>query len=403
MNQERPFRPRWLFYRTARLLALTLALFLGLPLLAAGRFWSALPASAGAPSWCDTAGQDALPEIECRALEALYHSTDGPNWTDNSGWLDSTAVCTEWHGVACAAGQVRRLSLVANNLRGPLPGEIGDLSALTHLDLTGNLLNGAIPPALGRLTTLSDLSLGGNQFEGQIPTELGQLPELAALDLGDNRLSGAIPAQLGSLPGLSVMLYLDGNQLEGPIPAAVCDLSPALSSLDYNKLDYFTTVESCDDAFPQWQQTQTASPAGVSVTALNVRTEPGTTAVSGEVLMQWLPATYRGAGGYEIMTRRLAGGGLQSRARIEDKTADSIQLTIAGDPNAYAYSIRAWTNAHDNNQSRLISDGEEARMGYIPPRTLDGEPDLPALYLPALALLALLLITAIAIPALKRR
>jgi len=30
-----------------------------------------------------------IPQGECQALVALKNSTDGPNWTDNSGWLQT--------------------------------------------------------------------------------------------------------------------------------------------------------------------------------------------------------------------------------------------------------------------------------------------------------------------------
>jgi hypothetical protein len=48
-----------------------------------------------APSaFCDSVSE--IPQTECQALEALYNSSDGPNWTDNSGWLSTPC---SWHGV----------------------------------------------------------------------------------------------------------------------------------------------------------------------------------------------------------------------------------------------------------------------------------------------------------------
>ena len=41
-------------------------------------------------------------QMECDALVALYTSTDGTNWTDNTGWNTPTDPCT-WYEVSCNA------------------------------------------------------------------------------------------------------------------------------------------------------------------------------------------------------------------------------------------------------------------------------------------------------------
>jgi hypothetical protein len=51
------------------------------------------------------------------------------------------------------------LVLFSNNLAGPLPGEIQQLSALRTLDLNGNKLTGPIPAELGQLGALTALRL----------------------------------------------------------------------------------------------------------------------------------------------------------------------------------------------------------------------------------------------------
>jgi len=37
----------------------------------------------------DCASVNPIPSAECETLVALYNSTNGPNWADNSGWLTS--------------------------------------------------------------------------------------------------------------------------------------------------------------------------------------------------------------------------------------------------------------------------------------------------------------------------
>lgn len=41
-----------------------------------------------------------IPQAECEALVQLYNSTDGPNWTNNTDWLQTNTPCN-WYGVAC--------------------------------------------------------------------------------------------------------------------------------------------------------------------------------------------------------------------------------------------------------------------------------------------------------------
>jgi hypothetical protein len=44
-----------------------------------------------------------IPQIERDALVALYNSTDGANWTDNTGWLGEAGTECSWFGVRCYA------------------------------------------------------------------------------------------------------------------------------------------------------------------------------------------------------------------------------------------------------------------------------------------------------------
>jgi len=207
----------------------------------------------------DCAGVNQIPFAECTALVALYNSTNGPDWADNSGWLETDTPCT-WSGIECTDGYVRDISLSYNLLTGILPPELGDLSHLRVLGLTVNRLHGSIPAELGNLSELVALDISGNQLAGPVPEELGDLPKLQTLSLGSNKLSGSIPpalSNIGSLQSLVLShnqltgnipaelgnlvhlysLYLSHNQLSGIIPAALGRLS-LLSELDlsYNQL-----------------------------------------------------------------------------------------------------------------------------------------------------------------------
>ena len=202
----------------------------------------------------DTGG----PEHE--ALGALYNAMDGANWTRSDNW-GTNAPLDKWYGVEIDHnGQVIELDLSENQLSGPIPAVIGNLTNLESLNLRLNQLSGRIPPELGNLTNLEslwlydnqlsgrippelgnlanleDLSLDGNQLSGPIPTELGNLTNLEGLWLYDNQLIGPIPAELGNLANLEGMWLYD-NELSGPIPAVIGNLTNLeVLSLDDNQL-----------------------------------------------------------------------------------------------------------------------------------------------------------------------
>ena len=170
---------------------------------------------------CDTVTE--IPTAECEALVALYNSTDGANWRNSSGWLDTNTPCN-WHGVVCNAGRVTELSLYGNQLSGNIPPKLGNLTNLHELILGNNQLSGSIPPELGNLANLQRLYLYSNQLSGDIPPELGNLASLEDLNLWSNQLSGSIPPELGNLANLQ-KLDLLRNQLSGNIPPKLGNLT----------------------------------------------------------------------------------------------------------------------------------------------------------------------------------
>ncbi|MBC6420539.1 MAG: putative Ig domain-containing protein [Hormoscilla sp. SP12CHS1] len=105
-----------------------------------------------------------------KALQTLYDSTNGKNWTNNTGWKDwdfssaatlpPASVVSGWHGVrvtvtVTAEGvkdlRVTGIDLSSNNLVGMLPSELGDLSNnvylsnLQQLRVAKNFLSGTLP------------------------------------------------------------------------------------------------------------------------------------------------------------------------------------------------------------------------------------------------------------------
>jgi len=167
-----------------------------------------------------------VPQTERDALVALYNSTDGANWRDNTGWLGEVGTECSWFGVECdVRNGLTQLSLPYNALRGTIPSELGNLTNLTKLNLRGNSLSGSIPSELGNLENLTHLELWANySLGGSIPASLGNLTNLTYLSLLDNSLIGSIPVELGNLTNLT-SLYLYGNSLSGSIPSELGNLT----------------------------------------------------------------------------------------------------------------------------------------------------------------------------------
>ncbi len=214
--------PKRLFLFRAALIAILLAGFLAGP----GMTGTAIPGPPDPYTGCaNPDDQTDMPEAECLALVALYNSAAGASWTTNTGWLATANPCS-WFGVTCATGRVSSLQLGVNNLAGPIPPEIGALTAMHTLNMQGggNFLSGPIPTEMANLTSLDYLNLCGNTLSGEIPSELGNLSSLTSLLLCGNYFTGGIPSSLGSLPGL-ISLQVWGNQLIGTVPAELGGIS----------------------------------------------------------------------------------------------------------------------------------------------------------------------------------
>src|SRR5664279_1699630 len=158
------------------------------------------------------------------ALVDLYNSTNGGSWYKNTGWLSGPV--SGWYGISLTAGgNVNHIILDSNNLVGPLPPSLGNLSELTQLILYQNKLNGSIPASFGSLLKLTNLLLTSNRLSGSIPASLGNAGGLIQLDLRSNQLTGIIPPSLGNLSNLLV-LTLNGNVgITGGIPDAIGNLT----------------------------------------------------------------------------------------------------------------------------------------------------------------------------------
>ncbi len=75
-----------------------------------------------------------ISKVECESLLELYHSTNGAEWWDKSGWNVTNTPCS-WHGVTCENGGVTEIDL--SFLLNPDLGR--------YFTMYGNNLNGTLP------------------------------------------------------------------------------------------------------------------------------------------------------------------------------------------------------------------------------------------------------------------
>ncbi|MEN8249449.1 MAG: gliding motility-associated C-terminal domain-containing protein [Bacteroidota bacterium] len=188
---------------------------------------------------CETLAVDSL------AMVALYNSTNGPGWINNSNWL--TGPINTWHGITMAEGRVTGVEICNNNLLGSIPEEIGNLTELGSLGLCNNLLSGTIPTTLGGLIRLKSIDFDDNQLTGTIPVEIGSLDSLKNLILSINSLSGPIPAELGNL-SLLEQLILHNNNLTGTVPETLINI-PNLIDFGFGGNDL---CEPTSTAYTNW-------------------------------------------------------------------------------------------------------------------------------------------------------
>ncbi len=145
-------------------------------------------------------------------LVEFYWATNGPNWTNNSGWLSGPAL--SWygvHGTGAPGYPVNELNLPNNNIIGALNPLLFQLKNLIKLVLDGNSITGNLPYIIGDSIALKALFLNDNYLTGDIPGKLiGTTPQYV-LGLRNNNFSGAFSDSVMNAFPIK-QLYLNDNQ-----------------------------------------------------------------------------------------------------------------------------------------------------------------------------------------------
>ncbi|XP_050290700.1 probable leucine-rich repeat receptor-like serine/threonine-protein kinase At3g14840 isoform X2 [Quercus robur] len=131
----------------------------------------------------------------------------------------SGTIPPEW-----ASTKLEIMSITVNNLSGPIPSYLGNITTLIYMSIESNLFSGTVPPELGNLVNLENLILSANNLTGELPVALTNLTKLTELRISSNNFIGKIPDVFQSWKQLQ-KLEIQASGLEGPIPSSISVLS----------------------------------------------------------------------------------------------------------------------------------------------------------------------------------
>lgn len=130
-------------------------------------------------------------------------------------------------------------------LGGSLPAEIGQLTKLVNLNIAKTSFSGAIPQSLTNLHALKNFMAYSTKFNempdfwdqleslelvqlydiptltGPLPASLGRCAKLKNIYMYDCNFEGNIPEEWANLPATMLNVRVQGNKLQGEVPAAV--------------------------------------------------------------------------------------------------------------------------------------------------------------------------------------
>ncbi|CAB9522695.1 Leucine rich repeat N-terminal domain [Seminavis robusta] len=188
------------------------------------------------------------------ALASLYYATGGDQWQQRDNWLNHTVHECAWHSevrtlitkqlqpMCNQAGVIFNLGLARNNLRNTLPPELFLLTSLQSLGLEYNRqLQGPIPEQVGELTALTRLWIHNTQQGGTIPSQVARLTNLQAISLAGNGHTGSLPSEFSLLTNLHTLVLGQNDQLTGPVLTTLVSL-PQLGRFSVDNNDHSGTI-----------------------------------------------------------------------------------------------------------------------------------------------------------------
>jgi Leucine-rich repeat (LRR) protein len=149
-------------------------------------------------------------------------------------------------GIQNAKKTLKRLHVTDNDMSGPFPSELFELTKLVALYMSFNSFTGTLPTEIGLLSKMEEFYLFGNEIKGSIPgASIAKMSNLKEFILSNNYLTGTIPQEFSSLSLLEQLSLYDqrsASLITGTIPNFVG--APKLWYFDVSNNDMKGSIPS---------------------------------------------------------------------------------------------------------------------------------------------------------------
>lgn len=131
---------------------------------------------------------------------------------------------------------LEQLDLSNNNISGSLSADFGNMESLGYITMLNNKeFGGSIPAEIGQLKKLFRLNFSGTSISGAIPAELAGCESLQEFMIFNAKLSGQLPDIWDQFKNDFKILMLYGNEgLTGELPASLGTIVSSAATISYH-------------------------------------------------------------------------------------------------------------------------------------------------------------------------
>ncbi|BBN01756.1 hypothetical protein MPTK1_2g10030 [Marchantia polymorpha subsp. ruderalis] len=226
-------------------------------------------AQARAPKTCKAADEAAL--LDFRRDFTCSDDIDPGVTCPLDSWTSDSDCCTDWEGISCdSRGRVKKIKVtsffrppssfgIRGNERRPFGRPLAELKELQDIEMRFVQMSQPLPKAFANITKLRRLSLIACNIIGEIPGEYGRLSNLETLrvdtvspDYFGQGMVGTtgIPQELCSLHKLKHLFLFYNPQLSGSIPSCIDRWTSIESISIFNTMPGFTGVGGLTGKLP---------------------------------------------------------------------------------------------------------------------------------------------------------
>ena len=148
----------------------------------------------------------------------------------------SNSVEGEFPAAVYSLKNLEQLDLSNNNISGSLSADFGKMENLGYITMLNNKdFGGSIPAEIGRLKKLFRLNFSGTSISGSIPAELAGCESLQEFMIFSAKLSGELPDIWDQFKKDFKILMLYGNEgLTGELPASLGTIVSSAATISYH-------------------------------------------------------------------------------------------------------------------------------------------------------------------------